>query len=120
MFKRLVSLLILVPIGVVLIAIAVSNRQAVAIAVPPYLDGQPLYSVSIPLFFVLFAVLLLGMIVGSLVTWIRQGRYRKEARETRAKVDQLSREADAQKAKAEAQQAATAPQSAALLSTGTP
>ena len=34
-----------------------------------------------PLFVLLFAALGLGMIVGSLATWLKQGRYRKLARQ---------------------------------------
>ena len=34
-----------------------------------------------PLFFLLFAALALGMVVGSVATWLRQGRYRKVARQ---------------------------------------
>ena len=96
MLKRLFTLLILVPVGVVLIAIAVSNRQDVTIAVPPYLGEAPLYAFTVPLFVVLFAVLLMGMIVGSLATWFRQSRYRREARSRRAEVTELTKEVETQ------------------------
>lgn len=101
MLKRLFSLLILVPVGVVLIAVAVSNRQNVTIAVPPYLEDAPLYAFTIPLFVVLFAVLLIGMIVGSLATWFRQSHYRREARSKRAEVTELTKEIDTQKQRVE-------------------
>ncbi len=36
---------------------------------------------SLPLFVLLFAAIAIGMIVGSLATWVKQGRYRKLARQ---------------------------------------
>ena len=97
--KRLLTLIILVPIGICIIAIAVSNRQSVEISVPPFIGDEPFYSVTMPLFACLFAVLLLGMIIGSIVTWFKQGSYRRELRAKRTELTNVSGELEAKKAR---------------------
>ena len=42
-----------------------------------------------PLFVLLFLPLALGMIVGSLATWMKQGRYRKLARQRSQEAEML-------------------------------
>ena len=42
-----------------------------------------------PLFIFLFVALALGMIVGSLATWVKQGRYRKLARQRGVEAENL-------------------------------
>ena len=48
--------------------------------------GNPGLTMELPLFAWLFMALVLGLIIGSLVTWFRQGRYRRLARERAAEV----------------------------------
>ncbi len=90
MINRLVAALIFVPIAVILIALAVSNRSPVSFTVDPFNPGNPALTLELPLFIWLFAALGLGMIIGSLATWFKQGRYRREARESKRKADNLS------------------------------
>lgn len=80
MLRRLVVVLVLVPVAVVLIALAVANRDDVALTFDPFSPGNPALTLVMPLFVWLFAAFALGMISGSIVTWIKQGRYRKAAR----------------------------------------
>ena len=81
MFNRFAFLLILVPLAVVLIALAVANRAAVAFTVDPFNPGNPGLTTHLPLFVLLFLAVAIGLVVGSLATWVRQGRYRRLARE---------------------------------------
>lgn len=78
--KRLVALLVFVPIGIVVVALAVANRQDVILSVPPGTGDSALISLKLPLFVLLFATLFAGMLLGSFATWITQGRHRKNAR----------------------------------------
>ena len=80
MLNRLVTVLVLVPIAVALIALAVANRGAVPFTLDPFNPGNPLLTVRWPLFVYLFIALAAGMVLGSLATWWKQGRYRKQAR----------------------------------------
>ena len=89
MFNRFVLIVVFVPLAVILIALAVANREMVAFTVDPFNPGNPALTVSMPFFIFLFAALVLGMFVGGIVTWIRQGRYRKLARQRRLEAEGL-------------------------------
>lgn len=89
MINRLVTVLILVPVAIILVALAVANRDLVAFTLDPFNRGNPYLTVHLPFFFYLFGALGLGMILGSVATWWKQGRYRKLARETSREVRQL-------------------------------
>jgi uncharacterized integral membrane protein len=92
MIPRLVILLVLVPIAAILIALAVANRVPTPFTIDPFNPGNPALTLVLPLFVWLFAALVVGMAVGSLATWIRQGRYRRMARDSSRRIDQLQRE----------------------------
>lgn len=81
MFNRIILVVVFVPLAVILIALAVANRGLTAFTVDPFNPGNPALTIETPLFFLLFAALALGMVVGSTATWMRQGRYRKAARQ---------------------------------------
>jgi uncharacterized integral membrane protein len=85
MLNRLVTVLVLIPLAIVLVALAVANRASVAFTIDPFNPGNPGLTTSLPLFVLLFAALALGLVVGSLATWFRQGRYRKAASTPAAK-----------------------------------
>ncbi|WP_163265042.1 LapA family protein [Chelativorans alearense] len=89
MFNRIVIVLVFVPLAIVLIALAVANRASTAFTLDPFNPGNPGLTVELPLFVYLFAALLIGMFVGSIATWFRQGRYRRIARERAQEVEQL-------------------------------
>jgi len=96
--KRFLLLLLLVPIGIVIIALAVANRQSVNLALPPELGFDP---VSVPVFALIFTTLLVGMVIGSCATWFKQGKHRKEARVAKVECTKLTFEAEKQKKRAE-------------------
>lgn len=81
MLNRFALVLIIAPMAIVLIALAVANRGAVAFTVDPFNPGNPALTASLPLFVLLFAALTAGLVLGSVATWISQGRYRKLARQ---------------------------------------
>lgn len=87
MANRVLLVLVLIPLAVVLIALAVANRGLVAFTVDPFNPGNPALTFNAPLFIWLFGALALGMIVGSIVTWFKQGRYRKLARQRAIEVE---------------------------------
>lgn len=88
-FGRIVLVVVVVPLAVILIALAVANRGAVAFTLDPFNPGNPALSWSLPLFVLLFASLVAGLLIGSLATWLRQGRYRKLARRRSAEAEDL-------------------------------
>ena len=118
--KKLLMLLIAIPVGIVVVTLAVANRAPVTLAVPPQLDDGPLLSASIPLYALIFATLFAGMILGSIATWFQQGRHRKAARSHKAEATKAGAEMERQKEKvAEATDAAD-DESRALMALGLP
>ncbi|BCH20501.1 hypothetical protein MesoLjLc_02860 [Mesorhizobium sp. L-8-10] len=80
MLNRFILIVVFVPLAIILIALAVANRGLVAFTLDPFNPGNPALTVQLPLFVLLFAAVLAGLLIGSSVTWWRQGRYRKLAR----------------------------------------
>lgn len=81
MLNRILIVLVVVPIAVVLVALAVANRAPAAFTADPFNPGNPALTVQMPLFFMLFGAMALGLVIGSLATWLKQGRYRRLARQ---------------------------------------
>lgn len=98
MVKRIFSLLVLVPIAIVLVVLSVANRQSVTLALNPFDASDDVLSVSAPFFVFLFAALILGMVIGSVATWVKQGKYRTRARTHEREAVKWQSEADRLKA----------------------
>lgn len=99
MISRLLTFVILAPLAVVLVALAVVNRQSVPLTLDVLQTGNENLSVSLPLFIWLLAALILGMMIGGLVSWMKQGRYRRLARRRKQEVNRLENERPAAPAK---------------------
>lgn len=89
MYNRLLLIVIFIPLAVVLIALAVANRESVAFTLDPFNPGNPALTLQLPLFVLLFLALVIGLLVGSAATWLKQGRYRKLARQRGEEVRSL-------------------------------
>ncbi len=89
MLNRLFTVLITIPVAIVLIALSVANREAVQFSLDPFSADNPALTVTLPLFVLLFAALLIGLVVGGLATWLGQHRYRKAARASSREAKQL-------------------------------
>ncbi len=84
---RLVHWVVTIPAAVILAVFAISNREAVAVALWPL----PV-AVATPLYFVVLVMLLVGFLAGELVAWINAGRSRRLARERQRRIEALERE----------------------------
>lgn len=80
MLRRIVLVLILLPLSLGVIALAVANRHAVQLVLDPF-AGEGGLALAVPLFVVVFTALILGVLLGGSAVWFRQGRYRRAARE---------------------------------------
>jgi uncharacterized integral membrane protein len=95
--RKVVAWVTLVPLAVVIIAFAVANRQDVTVSLDPFNPAVPAASVTKPLFVVILAVLIVGVIVGGIAAWLRQTRWRRTARRLEREVANLRAEVDALK-----------------------
>ncbi len=88
MFRKFVWLFVIFPVGAVLVAFALANRHAVRLNLDPFSIEDPFLALDAPFFLFLLAALLTGLLLGGFVTWLGQGKWRREARnralETRA------------------------------------
>lgn len=101
MAKKIINLLILLPIGVILIVFCVANRQSVTLAFNPFRPEDQVLSLSAPFFVFLFIALIAGMLIGSAATWFSQGKHRKRARSEAREAVRWQSEADRQKSRSE-------------------
>lgn len=99
--KKIVYLVLLLPLGVVLIVLSVANRQPVTLRLDPFNAAEPALSLSLPFFAFLFAAILLGMIIGAVATWFGQGRHRRDARRERADARKWRAEAETHRKRAD-------------------
>jgi uncharacterized membrane protein YciS (DUF1049 family) len=107
---RLIKFLILLPVGVVLVLFGVANRQSVTLLLDPVSTPADALKVSVPLFVFFFATLMVGVVLGSITTWLAQGRYRKAGRQARRERDNLKAENTRLKSEAPAAVAALLPE----------
>jgi uncharacterized integral membrane protein len=98
MINRLVILLLVVPVAIILIALAVANRAPASFTLDPFNPGNPALTVTLPLFVLLFAALILGLVIGGFAAWLKQGYYRRLARERGHEVQRLRETAPRQPA----------------------
>lgn len=100
--KKIINLLVLVPLAIILVVLCVANRQAVTLALNPFKSDDAVMSFSAPFFVFIFLSLILGVVLGSLVTWFSQGKYRKRARTEAKEAVRWHDEANRHKAAANA------------------
>jgi uncharacterized integral membrane protein len=93
--RRIVTMLIVVPLAVVIIAFAVANRQSVTVSFDPFSAVTPAYATTLPLFALIFVLLILGVLVGGVAAWIGQTKWRRAARKLDGEVRALHEELDA-------------------------
>jgi uncharacterized integral membrane protein len=80
LLRRLVAAIILIPLAVLIIAFAVANRQSVTLSFDPFSASEPAASVTLPLFALVILLLIIGVLIGGLATWLGQGKWRGSAR----------------------------------------
>ena len=89
MLRKIVTAVILVPLGVVIVAFAVANRQVVTVSFDPFSATEPAAALSLPLFALIIVLLIVGVIVGGAAAWLRQSEWRRRARRLEREVDDL-------------------------------
>jgi len=97
MVNKIVGWLVLVPLCIVLIAFALANRQFVIVNFNPFVPVEQLATpgYGVPLFIVLYVVLLIGVLLGGVATWFAQGQHRQRERHWRREANALSTELEA-------------------------
>jgi uncharacterized integral membrane protein len=89
MINKIVRALILIPLALVLISFAVANRQTVTVSFDPFDQAEPAFSVALPLYVLILALVIAGVIIGGAAAWLRQGKWRWRARTAESKARDL-------------------------------
>lgn len=89
MFRKIVTGVIVVPLAVIILAFAVANRQMVTVSFDPFSSANPAYASTLPLFVLIFVLVILGVIIGGAAAWMRQSPWRRTARKLDADVRAL-------------------------------
>ncbi|MGD9838603.1 MAG: lipopolysaccharide assembly protein LapA domain-containing protein [Afipia sp.] len=92
MLRKIFNALVLLPLAILFVVFAVANRHIVTLSFDPFNSSDPALGVSLPLFVVIIAVAMFGVVAGGVATWFGQRHWRRAARQ---------QEADARHARAE-------------------
>ncbi len=79
-------------ISLFVLLFAVANRQTVNVSFDPFNKAAPALSFEMPLFLVMFAALIAGVLLGGSVVWLAQGKHRKAGRQARAECERARSE----------------------------
>jgi uncharacterized integral membrane protein len=86
MFRRILTIAILGPLALLILLAAIANRQTVTVSLDPFLSGDRAFAITQPLFVILLLTLIIGVVVGGVATWLRQGKWRRAARAASAEL----------------------------------
>ncbi|MET3927311.1 LapA family protein [Devosia sp. 2618] len=94
MVNKIVGWVVLVPFCLGLIIIALANRHFVVVNFNPFVtvDATVMPGFGIPLFVVLYVMLLVGVLLGGTATWFAQGRHRRREKHWRREAYALNAE----------------------------
>ena len=90
--RKFFTALVLIPLGLIFVVFAVANRHPVTVSFDPFNSTDPSVGFTLPLFVVIVAVAIAGVLAGGSATWFRQRHWRRAARR---------HEADARQARAQ-------------------
>jgi uncharacterized integral membrane protein len=90
--RKFFTAVVLIPLGLILVVFAVANRHLVTVSFDPFNSTDPSIAIRMPLFVVIIAAAIVGVVAGGSATWFRQRHWRRAARQ---------HEADARQARAQ-------------------
>jgi hypothetical protein len=70
----------------------VANREIVTVSIDPFSATQPALSFTMPLFVLIFVLVILGVLIGGVAAWLRQSKWRRNSRRLEGEIEALRRE----------------------------
>jgi len=102
MIRNALAVLILIPLAALIVLLAVANREPVNLSLDPFMSEPRLLAVTMPLYIVILAALITGVLVGGVAAWLRQGKWRRHVRHTHTEIRALRAEHEALRARLDA------------------
>ncbi len=99
--------IILLPIAIIVVLLAVANRHPVLLSFDPFSAEVPEISVTLPLFAIVFAAVMLGVVIGGIGAWFAQADNRRARRQAAREVSRLRVEVERARVYAATQAAPT-------------
>jgi uncharacterized integral membrane protein len=93
LLRKIIAIVILLPLAIVMIAFAVANRQIVTVSLDPF--GGSDSGLSLPLFVLIILLLIIGVLIGGLAAWVRQGKWRGAALRAERQLQALRKKLEA-------------------------
>ena len=87
---RLSTWIAIIPTLAITIWFALANRTSVRFSLDPFNPETSQWAFEVPLFVAVFIGVGAGMLVGGLIVWLGQGRWRREARQQRREANRLA------------------------------
>jgi uncharacterized integral membrane protein len=100
---RFLKALILLPVAILVVLLAVANRAPVTLSLDPFSQDAPEFATTMPLFAVIFAAVMVGVVIGGVAAWLAQGKHRRARRQYGREMRHLRHETERMRT----QQAAT-------------
>ena len=82
--RKFFTAVVLIPLGLLFIVFAVANRHLVTVSLDPFNSTDPSVGFTLPLFVVIIAVAIAGVVAGGSATWFRQRHWRRAAHQHEA------------------------------------
>ena len=81
--RKFLKAVILIPLGLLILVFAVANRKVVTFSLDPFGATDPMDTLvfAMPLFALATLLVIIGVLVGGIATWLRQGKWRRLARQ---------------------------------------
>ncbi|MGC2780812.1 MAG: LapA family protein, partial [Bradyrhizobium sp.] len=79
--RKFLTAVVLIPLGLLFVVFAVANRHWVTVSFNPFNSTDPSDAITLPLFVLIIAVAILGVVAGGTATWFRQRHWRRAARQ---------------------------------------
>lgn len=109
MIRKIVLAVVLIPLAFLIVALAVANREIVSVSFDPFSTAQPAFLLRAPLFVLVFVLVIAGVIIGGVASWLRQGKWRRAARLREAELQSARNEIDRLRRELAARDTAAAP-----------
>ena len=94
MLRRAWKYVLGVPAAIILLTLAVINRHSARLVLDPFRPDEPVLSLVLPFYAYLIGMLVIGIVIGGLATWLTQARWRRTARRRAAEAQRWQSEAD--------------------------
>ncbi len=97
---RFLKALVLLPAAILVVLLAVANQAPVQVSLDPFSQEAPEFATRLPLYAVIFAAVIVGVVIGGTASWLAQAKHRRARRHYRREARHLKSETERMRAQA--------------------